>query len=518
MLRSYPFHPFPDSVDSLSDHPANLVYSFRFGGGDEDEGLEIAADASGAAYVTGLTWSLDFPITPGVFQQYNGGGLCGDPPIPCADAFVTRLNPGGGGLAYSTFLGGSDGDFGLGIAVGAGGAAYVTGYTYASDFPTTSGAFQGTCGSCPYLGDAFIAKLNATGSQLLYSTFLGGDHSDVGANIAVDGSGQAYIVGETRSYNFPSTPGAFQTTYAGGACDAFIAKLNPGGGNLVYSTYLGDSECDSGSSIAVDTSGAAYVTGQTLSPDFPTTPGAFQTMCGGCSPPDYYADAFVTKLNTTGSALVYSSFLGGSASEAGYGISLDTSGQAYMTGTTHSVDFPVTSGAFQTTLRGWGDAFITKLNTTGSGLAYSTFLGGSGSEPGIDIAVDASGAAYVTGFTTSSDFPTTPGAFQTTYGGFYDVFVTKLNAVGAGLAYSTYLGGSIDEVGSGIALDIAGTAYVTGDTRSSDFPTTPYAFPPGSRPTRCELWDPCADVFVAAFDIDLHLSNHAYLPLILNRH
>jgi hypothetical protein len=483
-------------------------------------------DASGAAYVVGQTFSTDFPTTPGVFQQYNGGGVCGEPPIPCPDAFVTKVNPGGVGLAYSTYLGGDKPDYGYAIAIDANGAAYVTGYTYSSSFPIVSGAYQPTCASCPNWEDTFITKLNATGSRLLYSTFLGGYISEIGTSIAVDPSGAAYVTGGTFSSDFPITPDAFQVSIGGGTCsgslcpDAYTTKLNASGSDLIYSTFLGATGWEIGYGIAVDTGGAAYVTGDTGSFDFPVTPGAFQTAYGGgqcLSIP--CPDGFVTKLNMDGSDLIYSTFLGGNDWDIGYGIRADASGYAYVTGGAESINFPVTPGAFQTTYRGWGDDFVTKLNPTGSQLVYSTFVGGTGSDASYSMAVDGSGAAYIVGWTTSNDFPITPGAFQTTCsGGCYygDAIITKLNAAGSGLDYSTFLGGSDIDAGYAIAIDAATMAYVTGYTLSPDFPNSLRASQAAWGGDTC-FAGPCSDAFVAAFDIGLHLSNHVSLPLILNR-
>ena len=395
-------------------------------------------------------------------------------------------------LAYSTYLGGSGTDGGLGgggIAVDASGSAYVVGSTQSADFPTTPGAFQTTFGGggCGPLGctqHAFLSKLNATGSALLYSTYLGGSGYDGGSGVAVDGSGNAYVTGSTNSSDFPTTPGAFQRQYhggsglcTGGVCsNAFVSKLNAMGSGLVYSTYLGGSVRDGASGIAVDTSGNAYLTGNTVSFDFPTTPGAFQTTSGG----GFYGDAFVSKLNAGGSALVYSTFLGGSSDDWGSGIAVGASGSAHVTGATDSSDFPTTPGAFQTSLAGTcfecTNAFVTKLNAAGSALVYSTYLGGSNSDGGFGIAVDASSNAYVTGSATSSNFPVTPGAFQTIYGGNGDAFISKLNPADSTLVYSTYLGGSNADWGGAVAVDSSGNAYVTGTADSSDFPTTPGAF------------------------------------------
>jgi hypothetical protein len=382
-------------------------------------------------------------------------------------------------LIYSTYLGGSSDDIGLGIALDSAGNAYVTGRTSSTDFPTKNPLQTANGG-----GDAFVTKINAAGSALVYSTYLGGKGSnnygtwDKGSSIAVDSTGSAYITGLTNSPDFPVTPGAFQTVCAGGGfyggcVEAFVTKINPAGSALVYSSFLGGSDTDGylGGGIAVDSAGNAYVTGNTWSADFPTTPGAFQTLCGRCRfAPPQHGDAFVSKVNPTGSALIYSSYLGGDLNygAVGYGIVIDSAGNAYVTGETDSPDFPVTPGGFQTACAsGCDDAFVSKINPAGSALVYSTYLGGSGVDQGAGIAVDGTGNAYVTGG-GSADFPVTPGAFQTVCAGGC-AFVTKLNQAGSALAYSTYLGGDGDH-GQGIALDGAGNVYVTGAVFSFNFP------------------------------------------------
>jgi hypothetical protein len=374
-------------------------------------------------------------------------------------------------LFYSTYLGGSglDGSGsapGVSIAVDDSGNAYVTGTTGSTDFPTTAGAFQPTFGGGYGSNDAFVTKLNPTGSGLVYSTYLGGSGNypgDVGRAIAVDALGNAYVTGVTNSADFPTTAGAFQTTANGGA---FVTKLDPTGSALVYSTYF---TIGSTSDLAVDTVGNAYLTGQASSALSPT-PGAFQTTPSGLD------DAHVTKLNSTGSALVYSTYLGGSSSDRAISIAVDTLGNAYVVGDTFSTDFPTTPGAFQPGLVGAPGGFVTKLNPLGTGLVYSTYLSGTGGATPNGIAIDTSANAYVTGTTCSTDFPTTLGAFQPTFAGDFgacDAFVTKLNSTGSALAYSTYLGGTGQDAGRGIAVDTAGNAYVTGTTESADFPTTP---------------------------------------------
>ena len=384
-------------------------------------------------------------------------------------------------LLYSTYLGGNGRDGAGGIAVDSSGNAFVVGETMSTNFPTTTGAYQtALAGSANVL----VTKLNATGTALVYSTYLGGTGAvNNGRAIALDSSGDAYVTGVTSSTNFPTTNGAYQTTYAGttNTYNAFVTKLNPDGSALVYSTFLGGGggEGDQGYGITVDSSGSAYITGNTQSSNFPTTAGAFQTTLAG------YEDAFVTKVNPAGSALVYSTYLGGSTDSidgtSGSSIAVDSSGNAFVTGGTGSPSFPTTPGAFQTALAPLTNAFVSKLNPTGTALIYSTYLG-TGADSGQGIAVDSTGNAYVAGTTAQTDFPTTSGAYQRTCttGGFDTTFVTKLNATGTALLYSTCLGGvSTATTGTrpaSIALDSTGNAYVTGYTSTADFPTTAGAY------------------------------------------
>jgi len=425
-----------------------LSYSTYLGGSGRDESYGIAVDASGNAYIVGLTDSSDFPKTNPL-----------QPGLPSfLGAFVSKLNPQGSALIYSTYLGGSYFEEGLGIAVDAKGNAYVTGFTNSSDFPMVNPA-QPTFGGA---GDSFIVKLNPTGSALIYSTYLGGSGIDETYGIAVDADGNVYVTGETDSANFPAV-NPVQKAFGGGPFDAFVTKLNPTGSAFVYSTYLGGRGIDEGFSIAADAKGNAYVAGYTLSIDFPIT-NALQKAPGGSG------DAFVTKLNPAGSAL-YSTYLGGSGYEGSFGVAVDASGNVYLTGGTSSNDFPV-ANPVQKTLAGSTDAFVVKLNPTGSSLVYSTYLGGSAGDFGFAIALDASGNAYVTGTTNSGDFPTA-GSLQKTFGGgFKDAFVTKLASTGSQLVYSTYLGGNGSEglFGKVIVVDTSGSTYVTGSTDSTNFP------------------------------------------------
>lgn len=440
-----------------------LIYSTYLGGSGFDQGYAIAVDSLGNSYVTGQTAAIDFPTTPGAFQTNYGGG----------DAFIAKLNPSGSMLVYSTYLSGASGN---GIAVDSTGNAYITGDAGPLSFPTTAGTFQ----TAPVGYDAFVTKLNSSGSALVYSARFGGNLDDFSRGIALDSSGNAYITGwtvcRTAICTFP-TVNAFQPNFAGGNNDAFVTKINSSGSSLVYSTYLGGGKIingteDWGEAIAVDSVGSAYVTGYTYSPDFPVTAGAFDTSRAGL-------DAFITKFTPDGVALVYSTFLGGAGRELGQGIAVDANGNAYVTGITESFDspftsayegFPVTSGAFQT--RGSYDAFVTKLNSKGSALLYSTYLGGSADvDRGWAIALDDAGNACVTGDTASTNFPVSNPIQAAFGGGPRDAFVTKLNAAGSGLIYSTFLGGNLTDEGRGIACK--GTdVYVTGDTSSFNFPTS----------------------------------------------
>jgi probable HAF family extracellular repeat protein len=435
-----------------------LEYSTYLGGGFA-QGKDIAVDGRGNVYVTGETIGSPFPTTPGAYQtSFSGGG----------DAFVTKLNPAGNALVYSTYLGGPGTDFGHAIAVDATGNAYVTGHT-SGGFPATSGTVQPLYGGGN--ADAFVAKLDPTGSALVYSTYLGGGGTDIGEGIAVDGHGDAYVTGLTDG-GFPTTAGAFQTAYGGGDSDAFVAKLNAAGTAFGYSTYLGGPGFGAAAGIAVDADGNAFVVGVT-GPGFPTTPGAVQTAHGGAA-----VNAFVTKLNAAGSAPVYSTYLGGRLDAGAGGIAVDGSGNAFVVGNAHG-DFPTTPGALQVGYGGgFDDVFVTKLNPAGSALVYSTYLGGSESDAGYSIAIDTAGNAYVTG-RSYGGFPTTPGAFQTAFGGRFDAFLAQLDATGSTLAYSTYLGGPDEDMGYGVAVDCCGNAYVTGVTRGG-FPTTPGAYQPAS--------------------------------------
>jgi hypothetical protein len=439
-----------------------LIYSTYIGGSSEDESKDIAIDATGNAYITGNTQSPNYNITQGSFQTTYVGNR---------DVFVTKLNGMGTALIYSTYIGGSADDFGNGIAVDSSENAYITGGTWSSDYNLTSGAFQTTNNGGVW--DAFVTKLNSTGTSLIYSTYIGGSNNDAGMSIAIDGTGNAYITGRTKSTDYDTTAGAFQTTYGGGMQegDVFITKLNSSGTNLIYSTYIGGNNDESAFSIAIDDAGNAYITGSTWSNDYDITSGAFKTLYEGAK------DVFVSKLDSTGNELIYSTYIGGFDFDYGVDIAIDGFGNAYITGGTVSTNYDITPGAFQT-FHGGGyyDVFVTKLNSTGTGLIYSTYIGGNHNDFGYAISIDISGNAYITGYTNSFNYDITPGTIQSNNEGGTDIFVSKLNNTGNGLIYSTYMGGNNDDMGRAIAIDGSGNAYITGHTLSTDFDITPGAF------------------------------------------
>jgi len=371
-------------------------------------------------------------------------------------------------LLYSTFLGGSASEIAWAIAVDAAGNSYVAGYTDSANFPVVGGAQAVSGGG----RDIFVTKLNPTGTGIVYSTYIGGMGTEEARAIAVDAAGNAYVGGYTDGADFPATPGAFQTTFAG-VDDCVALKLNPTGSALLYSTYLGGNNEDPFGGLAIDSVGNAYVGGSTRSLDFPTTPGSFQPSLTG------YRDIFVTKLNTTGTALVYSTYVGGGNFDDLLALTVDSSDQVHFTGRTFfnfsSIPYPTTPGALQISYDGIRDVVVTTLNAAGSGLVFSTLLGGTDFDEAQAIAVDAGGNTYVGGWTFSADFPTTPGAIQTALSGDNDGFVAKINPAGTALVYSTLLGGSFvggTEVVRGLALDSVGNAWLTGGTQSTDFPVT----------------------------------------------
>jgi len=479
-----------------------LSYSTYLGGSGTESFPTIAVDSSFNFYVSGSTTSADFPIAGGISPNHLSGA---------ANIFVTKFNPTGAApLVFSTYLGGTGTDTSAGIAVDSALNVYVAGTTTSPDFPTTATAFQATpTNSSDHI---FVSQINAGGTGLLYSTYLSGTGSDVATGLAIDNKLDAFVTGTTTSADFPVSvsPAPFQSKPQTGATSQFFAsEINTtlsGTASLAYSTYFGGGNPSNGltqgGGIAVDASGNFYITGGTnflhtgASNDFPIL-NAYQD-CLDVSPPIpppivpppcpttvTASDAFIAKLNPTaaqGSQLVYSTYIGGAGDDIGNGIAVDGNANAYITGSTTSTDviLPTTVTAFQTTNKGGTDAFLAKVGnptTTTSTIFpmnYFSYLGGTGTDIGLALAVDTSQAVHLSGSTTSSDFNLT-NAFQTTFGGVSDAFVAVLPTatnVGTGTQgeYSSYLGGGSTDRGTGVAVDPNGVTYVTGETMSGNFP------------------------------------------------
>jgi hypothetical protein len=435
--------------------PSHIVFSTYLGGSGEELVGDIKVDAAGGVYVAGSTFSPDYP---------NGAGF----QTGSVDCFVTKMDAYGSDVVFSTRFGGAGAnsdDKCTGLDLDDGDNVYVTGQTNSTDFPTGLFGYDKTYNGGDY--DAFAVKLTTSGTVIGYSTFLGGGGQDFGRSIAVDGDGSAYVAGVTDSPNYKVTAGAFDTTH-NGVADAFVTKLNPTGTSLSYSTYLGGGATDEGKALAVDGLGRVFVTGKTLSGNFPTTLSAYdKTHSPNAS------DVFVAKLNSAGSALVYSTYLGGGGEDVASGVAVDGGGSAYVTGYTNSTDFPVTRGALQTAAAAYNNAFVTKVNSSGSGLQYSTYLGGSSQDSGSSIKVNGAGEAYVTGSTSSADFPVTFNAYDDTFNGGPDAFLLKLTpAALTDPSAATFLGGSMTDAGIALDIGINGDAYVAGRTHSTDYPTS----------------------------------------------
>ncbi|MDX2029635.1 MAG: SBBP repeat-containing protein [Blastocatellia bacterium] len=433
-------------VAKLSLTGSQLVYSTYLGGSDDDLAYGITVDSGGNAFVVGDARSTDFN-TKSPLQAANRGGL---------DAFVSKFTPGGTTLSYSTYLGSGGEDLAFSVALDTAGNAYITGYTSSNDFTTRSPIQPTNKGGL----DAFVTKILADASDIAFNTYFGGNGSDTGYGIAVDSSGNCYVTGATTSTNLP-TRNPIQATNRGGL-DVFIAKFNALGSNIVYSTYLGGGFGDLGRGIAVDLSGNAFIAGSTFSDDFPVQ-GAFQGTNRGLG------DAFVARINPAGTALTYCSFLGGAGTDEAAGIAIDGSGSAYVVGNTGSGDFN-TRNPLQPTNRGQQDIFLSKVAGNGAQLIYSTYLGGNRADIGNSVAVDGAGSAFITGSTASPNFPLQSALQTSYGGGDLDAFAVKVNSAGSALVFSTYLGGGLAEVGNAISVDSFGNSYVAGVTSSLNFP------------------------------------------------
>lgn len=455
------------------DHGSRLIidpgleWSTFVGGGSYDDVIDVAMDSSGAVFAGGETSSSDFPVTPGAFQTSYA---------KFQDLWIAKFDAGGQ-LVFSTFLGGSNRDELGSITLDDQGHVYLTGGTSSADYPVTPGAFDTSFAD---VWDVVVTKLDPTGSSLVFSTLLGGFDLDSGTGIALGPRGDVYVAGATRSSDFPTTPGAYDRTWGGGEgvpADVFVTRLSSDGSSLVYSTYIGGTDDDSARAIAVDGGGNAWITGASESLDYPVD----------AWPPNFRGpqDAIVTLVESSGSALIHSRYLGGSGDEKpwerGWDIALDGSGSAWIVGTTNSPSFPVTADAFDSTYAGGShtrgtDGFLARIDGSGA-LTYASYLGGTGDDVLRRLSIGAAGDLYLTGWTTSVDFPATPGAFMTSYQGGTDAILCRFDPSGRQLRWSTFLGGSSGESGQGIARSSSAVA-IAGNTASSDLPITPGAFDP----------------------------------------
>ena len=464
-----------DSTKPLVVDP--LVYSTYLGGSGDDVAYAISHDDAGGVIVAGSTRNNDFPLTEGAFDTNYGGNQ---------DAFIARLNAEGNALIYSTYLGGSSGDGALALLPDGAGGVVVAGTTLSRYFPTTEGAYQRNFGGD---NEAFIARLNAEGNALIYSTYLGGSIGEEAYALSTDDAGGVVVAGYTSSNDFPVTEGAYQMNRASDG-DAFVTRLNAEGSALIYSTYLGGNSTEFAYTLCPDGGGGVVVAGYTYRGNFPTTDSAFQRNYGGGD-----SDAFIAHLNADGSALIYSTYLGGGGYDVINALSPDGAGGVIAAGGTSSNDFPTTEGVYKSNIGGRYDAFVTHLNAEGSGLIYSTFLGGSDYDVIYALTPDDAGGVLLAGYTASNDFPTTENAFQRNFGGENDAFISGLNAEGSALIYSTYLGGSNDDLTNALCPDSAGGVVVAGRTYSNDFPTTEGACD--------ESFNGRSDVFITDIDIGL---------------
>ena len=435
-----------DASRPLIIDPA-IAYSTLLGGSGADAANAIAVDASGAVYIAGFTESTNLP-TANPARNFNAGG---------DDIFIAKFSADGNGLVYCTYLGGSGQDIAAALAVDASGAVYVAGSTNSADFPVLAALQSHLAGA----RNAFAVKLAPAGNSLVYSTYLGGNGSDSANGIAVDPAGNAYLAGDTNSFNFPAS--GWQRSSRGGQ-DAFAAEIAADGSRLLWSSYLGGSGTDRGAAIAVNAAGEAWVAGSTWSADFPTA-GAFQNRSGGGQ------DAFAARFSADGNTLAFASYLGGSGGtviypEAAQAIALDAAGNAYVAGVTNSADFPTLKPA-QSALKGAMDAFAAKVSASGA-LVYSTYLGGSGVDIANAVAVDWSGSAYVAGYAYSTDLATV-NALQTANAGDCDAFLAKLNSAPA-VTYLSYLGGNNADTAAALAVDAMGGVYLAGFTLSTNLP------------------------------------------------
>jgi hypothetical protein len=427
------------------------------GGGDNEYPHALTLDAAGNPIVAGYTRSGNFPTTPGAYDRTQSGSY---------DAFIAKLDTEGTSLIWGTFLGGNQEDRCFGVALDSQGNVYVAGLTYSPDFPTTGLAHDRILGGTR---DAFAAKLNSSGSALWWSTYLGGSGLERVWDLELASNNEMIVSGETFSTNFPTTPGAFDST-ANGSSDAFVTRFDAGGQHLVWSTYIGGSIDDQITFLAMGPGDRLVGVGNSGSMNYPATPGAFDETANGGE------DCIVSIFDATTGALLSSTFLGGPGAEWGNVVDVDGAGQPVVTGSTTSGTFPTTEGCYDPTYNGDRDLFVSKLDAAATSLVWSTFLGGGAIDEPFALALDAAGSPYLSGSVASFDYPTTPDAYDRTYAGNNDAFLTRLGPDGDAILWSSFIGGTQGDGGWELVIDPSGDPILTGPTRSPDFPTTAGAY------------------------------------------
>ncbi|MFH2000177.1 MAG: hypothetical protein ABIK28_10875 [Planctomycetota bacterium] len=437
------------------------------GDSGDDTAYAIDMGPDGDVYVAGHTASVNFPVTAGAYDTtYNGGS---------SDIFIARFDKELKILKAATFLGGNDGDAGVVLVVRSD-AVYVAGGTRSTDFPATQGAWDESHNGDE---DVFVARFDLELNDLQACTYLGGNKKEkMEECLAMDAAGNVYISGNTLSIDFPVTVGAFDETFNGGddeyGGDFFVSQLNKDLTTLVASTYVGGNDDDWSTGITVDLQGHVYIIGFSSSPDYPTTPQAYDTTYAGGT--GYIkCDAVVTRLNPALDTVMASTFLGKSQNELGHGIDVDASGRVFIIGYTDAVAFPTTQGAFDRTYGGQCDGFVCRFDSNLENLEASTYLGGNNTDHPIMLMVLDDGI-YIPGYTESSDHPCTAGSYDPDYNGNMDGYVSVLNHDLTTLLASTYVGGSEQDRGHAMVRDAQGNVFVVGITMSSDFPITPGAF------------------------------------------
>ena len=478
-----------------------LLFSTYLGGQLSDGGAGIAVDKFGSSYITGNTQSIIFPAPTASLAAEHG-----------VDVFVAKISPDGDQLIYLLWfnaLSAADVDEGLGIAVDKSGYAYISGHTRSADFCSLFGEVPGYDTTYNEDGDAFLLKVKQDGSGLVYCTFLGGSDWDSGSAVIVDDDGKATITGGTWSTDFPTTANAAGLNNKGQR-DAFVTTIDPSGTILLYSSYMGGSNQEEGRALTKVGPNQVAISGWTNSADFPTTTGSFDPSYNGAF------DAFLAQIDFSSGTQTYGSFLGSAGEDRATGLTTIDDEQLLVTGyvaateDSPSPSFPTTPGAISQNLRGESDAFVVKFNSQGSGLAYSTLIGGGGSEQGLAVSASDQAGFALTGYTTSIDFPTTAQAYQPQYSDLHkgpDAFITQFDASGSHLLYSSYLGGDHEDSGHALMLMGSDQVYLTGTTRSANFPISPTA------PYPANAGD--YDAFITKLALVQSPVHQLHLPLVL---